>query len=476
LEDEPVAREEFPGDERLRAILDREIDRRDFLRLAGYTGGAAGLAAFLAACGSGASPSPSGAVSSASAGSSIAPSGSAATGRTIKIGFVSPKTGPLAPFGEADDFVINGVKTVVGAGIQVGGSVHPIEVVTKDTQSDPNRAASVAGELISNDNVDLVLVESTPETTNPVADQCEANGVPCISSVAPWQPYYFARQKDPANPKDFTWTYHFFWGLEDIIAVFLDMWSQVSTNKKIGAIWPNDGDGNAWGDPKTGFPPAFAQAGYSLTDPGRYGNGTPTDDFSAQIGQFKKAGVDIITGVPIPPDFTTFWKQAAQQGLKPKVASVGKALLFPSSVEALGDLGDGMSTEVWWSPSHPFKSSLTGDSAKALADAYTTATTKEWTQPIGFAHALFEVALDSLKRTTSVDDKGAIRDAIAATSLDTIVGKVAWTGTPNKNVAKTPLVGGQWGKGTTFPYELVIVSNKDHPDIPKAGSLRLIGG
>ena len=44
-------------------------------------------------------------------------------------------------------------------------------------------------------------------------------------------------------------------------------------------------------------------------------------------------------------------------------ASGGKALLFPASVEALGDIGDGMSTEVWWSPAHPFKSSLTGETA-----------------------------------------------------------------------------------------------------------------
>jgi branched-chain amino acid transport system substrate-binding protein len=455
-----------------------ELDRREFLRLAALGGAAASAAAFLAACGPGATASPaaSSAATAAPTGSSapVATASGGATGRAIKIGYVSPKSGPLAGFGEADDFIFEGIKAAAAEGVDIGGTLHPIEIVTKDTQSDPNRAASVAGELISDDKVDLVLVASTPETTNPVADQCEANGMPCLSSVAPWQPWFFARQADPAKPADFKWTYHFFWGLEDIIAVFLDMWGQVDTNKKIGAIWPNDGDGNAWGDPALGFPPAFTAAGYALTDPGRYED--LTSDFSAQIGQFKKAGVDIITGVPIPPDFTTFWTQASQQGLKPKVASVGKALLFPASVEALGDLGDGMSTEVWWSPSHPFKSSLTGESAKQLADTYTSTTKKQWTQPIGFGHALFEVALDALKRTTDIEDKGAIRDAIAATSLDTIVGKIAWTGKPFKNVAKTPLVGGQWGKGTAFKYELTIVSNKDHPEIPAAGKLRPIGG
>ena len=102
-----------------------------------------------------------------------------------------------------------------------------------------------------------------------------------------------------------------------------------------------------------------------MHDPGRFQNGT--QDFSAQIAAFKKANAEIVTGVVIPPDAKTFLTQARQQGLRPKVITLGKALLFPGAIEALGELGDGLSTEVWWSPSHPFTSSLTQQSAKALA-------------------------------------------------------------------------------------------------------------
>jgi len=342
--------------------------------------------------------------------------------------------------------------------------------VPKDTQSDPNRAATVAGDLINTDKVDIVLVSSTPETTNPVTGQCEANGVPCISTVAPWQPWFLGQQQDPANPKPFKWAYHFFWGLEDIEAVFADMWSQVPNNKVVAGLFPNDGDGNAWGDPKLGFPAYFEPKGYTIVDPGRYQN--LTEDFSSQISEFKQAGAEVLTGVPLPPDFTNFWKQASQQGFKPKIASVGKALLFPASVEALGDIGEGMSTEVWWSPNHPFSSSLNGVTAKQLADDYTAKTGKQWTQPIGFVHALFEVAADSLKRAGNPDDREAIVGAIKGSNLDTIVGHIQWTGQPFPNVAKTPLVGGQWRKGGgNVKFDLVIVSNKDHPDIPAAGEL-----
>ena len=319
--------------------------------------------------------------------------------KSIKLGYVSPRTGPLAAFAEADDFVVKGFLETVKDGLEIGGETYAVEVSVKDSQSNPNRAAEVAKELIVDDKIDLMLVASTPETTNPVATQCEIEEVPCISSMAPWQPYFIGRQADPGGGppawKPFNYTYHFFWGLEDVIAVFTNMWGQLDTNKQVGGLFPNDGDGNAWGDTKVGFPPVLDKLGYKLTDPGRYQN--LTDDFSAQIAAFKAAKVDIVTGVVLPPDFTTFWNQASQQGFKPKAASIGKAILFPVAVEALGDKGNNLSSEVWWSPSHPFKSSLTGMSATDVAAAYSTATGQQWTQPIGFIHALFEVAVDVLE-------------------------------------------------------------------------------
>ena len=77
------------------------------------------------------------------------------------------------------------------------------------------------------------------------------------------------------------------------------------------------------------------EAGYTLVDPGRY---QPlSDDFSAQISAFKDAGCEIVTGNMIPPDFANFWSQSAQQGFNPKIVTIGKALLFPSVIESLGE-------------------------------------------------------------------------------------------------------------------------------------------
>ena len=107
--------------------------------------------------------------------------------KTLKLGYVSPQTGPLAAFAEADNFVISNFANTVRGGLKIGNDSYPIEVVVKDSQSNPNRAADVARELIVSNKVDLMLVASTPETTNPVCTQCEIEEVACVSTKAPWQ-------------------------------------------------------------------------------------------------------------------------------------------------------------------------------------------------------------------------------------------------------------------------------------------------
>ena len=129
---------------------------------------------------------------------------------TVKIGLVGPKTGQLALFYEEMSYAIAYAMKSMNNSIKINGTVHPLEIVVKDSQSSPNRASEVAQELILNDKVHIVTAFATPETVNPVADQCELNGVPCVTNDAPLEPYFFGRKGDPA--KGFEWTYHFFFG------------------------------------------------------------------------------------------------------------------------------------------------------------------------------------------------------------------------------------------------------------------------
>ncbi len=142
----------------------------------------------------------------------------------------------------------------------------------------------------------------------------------------------------------------------------------------------------------------------SSTDPGRYQN--LTDDFSAQINAFKAANAEIVTGVVIPPDFTTFWNQAQAAGLQAEgrhdrqgaaVPAVGRGarrrrqqpvdrgvVVAQPSVQVVADR-----PELGRSSPTPSRK----------------ATGRQWTQPIGFVHALFEVAADVLKRAADPGDR-----------------------------------------------------------------------
>ncbi len=469
-------------------LLKASVSRREFLKVAGVAGAtigvAGGLGGLLAACGSteesttttagGATTTAGGATTTTAAGATTTVSAGAEMGREVKIGFVTPQTGGLASFGVPDKYCVERAKEAIGEGVVCGdGKKHPVTIVIKDTQSDGARAAQVTGDLINNDKVDIVTAASTPDTVNPVADQAEAGGTPCVTNDCPWQPFIGGRANNDLT-KVFKWTYHTFWGLEDVQATFLDMWSQVPNNKVVGAMYPNDADGNAW---LPGWEPVYAPAGLTAVVPSQYQVGT--EDFTSQIAEFKKAGAEIGMGVFIPPDFTNFWKQAIQQGWKPKLATYAKALLFPQSVEALGPIANNLTTEVWWTPNHPFTSSLLGETCKQFADKFTAANDNaQWTQPL-LHFIVFEMAIDALKRATSVDDKEAIITAVKTTKLDTIGGPIDFTAPivgakPPfqvgpchivENVYKTPLVGGQWRTGTTYPFDLTIVSTAAAKDL-----------
>src|SRR5437870_4056320 len=307
----------------------RRVTRREVLKTIGSGAVMLGAADLLAACGE-------------IKGSSTATSG------TITIGYVSPQTGALAGFATGDNWVISGIRQTdpYKNGFKLGSKTYSVNIVVKDTQSNPDRASQVARELIQSNKADLILTSSTPETTNPVADVCEANGVPCVSTIVPWEAWFFARGGKPGT--GFNFTTMFFFGMQQFGECFIPMWNRMNTNKVVAFTYPNDADGNAFRDNKTGLEFYSAQAGFHNIDGGAYTDGTT--DYTNMIGNFKRAGATLFTNAPIPPDFNTMWKQAAQQGFKPKLATVAKVLLFPADTEALGNLVNNVATDAWWTP------------------------------------------------------------------------------------------------------------------------------
>lgn len=421
------------------------FSRRGLLKGAGLGAAAIGAVPLLNACG--------GLKGSSSSSSDV-----------LRIGYVSPQTGALASFAAADNFIVSQVQDALRKGMTIGGKKRSFEIVVKDTQSNPNRATEVTRELI-NDGVDLIVGSSTPDTTNPVADQCEANGVPNVTTIAPWEAWFHGR--NGKSGEGFKYTTLFFFGMEQFADCFFPMWDRIGVQSKdVAALWPNDTDANAF---REGLGAMMKQEGWNPIDGGAYEDGAT--DFTAQIAKFKKSDADIFTCTPIPPDFQTFWKQAQQQGFHPKLATVAKVMLFPTEAEALGKLSKNIATDIWWSPFHPYTSALDGTTAKQLADGYAQSTGKQWTQALGSIYSLFEVAVQAFKDADDPKDKDEVAKNLREMSISCMSGDLDFTAGPEPGVAIQHPVGGQWREGKEFPWDIVIVDNSPNPDVPVGGDL-----
>ena len=469
---------------------DKTVSRREFLKIAGVAGATigvgAGMGGLLTACGgdeettttAGAETTTTApATTTTAAAETTTTSAGVEMGRVIKVGFVDPITGPLAAFGLAGSYCVDKWEADTADGVVLGdGKNHTFEIEVVDSQSDTNRASQVTADLINNAKVDLVMAAATGDTVAPVADMCEASGMPCLSIDVPVEVFVFQRGGAPDKP--FKWTYNIFWGLTEQQTVEWDMFSQIETNQMIGAIWPNSGPGNAYRQAYGGSTDWPAK-GYKFVDGGTYVQ--PSEDFTSQITEFKGQGCEIVQGVMIDPDWTTLTKQSAQQGFKPKIMEGIIPTVFPSSMEAIGPLADGHCGVQWFHPTFPFKSSLTGATCQEMCDDFEAVKGMQWQQSV-MHYAVFEWAVDAFKRTTNIEDKEEYIKRVQETKMaDSLAGPIDFTvpvqwGTshPTLNCVTTPTYGGQWrlSNGGKYQFDLVVVSNVTTPVVAVQDKLK----
>jgi branched-chain amino acid transport system substrate-binding protein len=428
-------------------LLSGPLGRRGFLRAAGIGAAAVGAIPLLGSCGV---------------------KGNATTSSDVlKIGLVSPQTGGLSSFAASDKYVVQLVQEALRNGFTAGGKKRKIEIVVKDTQSSPTRATEVTKELISKDGVDLIVASSTPDTANPVADQCELDGIPNTTTIVPWQSWFYGRGKKPGD-SGFRYGTNFYSGMFEFADAYVAMMDRLDLDSnKIAALWPNDTDGNAF---REGIGPYFTEKGYRVVDGGPFQNGT--SDYAAMINRFKSEGADYFNGIPIPPDMQTFWKQAASLNYRPKFATIAKSMLFPSEAEALGPLATNLAVCVWWADTLPYTSSIDGTSAADLAKGYSTSTGNQWSQALGSLYSLFEVALEAFKAADDPKDRDDVADKLKNLRYQGISGPLDFTSGPEEGTAIIKCVGGQWRPGKDNPYEIVVVDNTPNPEFPVGGDLK----
>ena len=200
--------------------------------------------------------------------------------------------------------------------------------------------------------------------------------------------------------------------------------------------------------------------GYTIVDGGRFQDGT--EDFTSQISKFKAAGCDILSGVMIPPDFTNFWKQCFQQGFTADGRHHGKALLFPprsrrwaTSATASPPRSGGPRAirSSRRSPARPARSSPTRTSRPHASSGRSRSCTTRSSRSSSTPSSAPRTSTTSRSSRRHQGHRHA--DHRRPHHLDAR-GKPL---NPVPNVCVTPLTGGQWNKGTKYPFDIDVVNN-----------------
>ena len=153
------------------------VSRRSLFRAAGVGAAVVGGGSLLEACSS--------SIKGASGGGGSTSGGGG--NKKITIGWIHPLTGSLAGFGAPDNWVISQIRQTspYKNGFKIGGSTYDVVIKSYDTQSSSTKAGDLAKQAIQQDNVDLLLASSTPETVNAVASQAETLGTPLVCANIP---------------------------------------------------------------------------------------------------------------------------------------------------------------------------------------------------------------------------------------------------------------------------------------------------
>ncbi|MFD1150266.1 ABC transporter substrate-binding protein [Saccharothrix hoggarensis] len=362
------------------------------------------------------------------------------------IGVVLAATGRLAPLGAPLEFVARALP-------------WPADVVLRDSGSTAEGARAATLSLVEA-GVRVVVTLGGTATLPAVVDACAEHEVPCVSTTLPWQVFASDRRRPG-------WAFHFCWGVDDIASVFADLWEHLGPARVVGCVW-NDGTQGAalrrW------FRPVAAARGHALVDlPYRESSGVVPE-----VGD-----VEVVTSAATAADLA-----AVVRARRPRLVTCSRWLTYPFGVARHGL--DGVATIVSWTPEHDHVGG--GRTPRDLVRAYEEATGSPWLQPLGLAHALFEVATHAVG---AADSTTSVREVLATTRLATMAGVLDWTRGPAPGVATIPLAGGQWRDGDRRDGDnrdggrregdrrdggrpsLVVVDNRRSPLVPVTGELRV---
>jgi branched-chain amino acid transport system substrate-binding protein len=356
----------------------------------------------------------------------------------IRLGAAVPLTGRYANGGAqvraGYQFAVEDINA--GGGVQVGSRRVPLELTILDDESDPTKTVSRL-EALSAQGTVTFLGGFGSDLHAAAAAVAEKNRIPyCGVAFALHaiheRGFRFLFSPFPKSPELASETYRFLNASVPAdqrprrVAIFRE---RTDWGHELGDIWTARSREN----------------GYQVVLVGDY---TPLSrDFSDIILRAKSAGADAVFSVPTPPDGITLIRQMKELDFNPKVIMMIRAADAAGWAQALGKDGDDVLLAPGWHHALRFPG----------VQELNTKHEQRFGRPadviVGPAYACVQIVANAIERAGKLEP-GAIRDAMATTSLPTVVGLVRFR--PD-GTGIVPTVFVQWQKGKqelVWPTEL----------------------
>lgn len=329
----------------------------------------------------------------------------------INVGAVVPLTGAFAGGGAQVErgyrMAVEDVNADGGVYVEAFDATIPIELDLLDDESDPNNTVSHL-ESLNSDGVVAYLGGFGSSLHAAAAAIAEKNQVPYLGvAFALQQPheegYQYLFSPFPKSPD-----------LSDSFFEMVNSYVPEGERPTRVAIFQEATD---WGIEMAELWTASApEYGYEIVVHEEYTPGA--SDFTDIILRAQEADAQAVLALPTPPDGIAIYRQMGELGYAPSISFFIRAPDVPTWAD-LGTVGDYVILAPGWHNAMLFPG------VEELNTEHVDMEGRPADPMVGPSYAAVQILADAIERAGSLD-REAIRDAIAATDLQTVVGQVAF--------------------------------------------------
>jgi branched-chain amino acid transport system substrate-binding protein len=356
--------------------------------------------------------------------------GPASAQDTIVLGAAVSETGKYATNGmhtkNGYDMAVERVNSM--GGVDIGGTKYMLEIAYYDDESEAARAAELAERLVNQDGIKLILGPYGSPITAAMAPITEKYQVPMVEGNGASRSLF---------SKGYQYTFAVLSTSDQYLSSAVDLAAE-----KAGEIGKDPasvtlalamGDDNFSQDVRAGILEAAEKYGMQIVIDDKLPDAFT--DMSATLAKVKALKPDVLLVSGHDKGALTASRQIAEQQVD--VAMV--AMTHCDSADIAGQVGAGAEYTLCasqWAPSLSYSDKYFGTAEQYAADFEAMF---DYAPPYQAAESTASVMVfvDAIERAGSLDTK-AVRDAIAATAMETFYGNIDFDDT-GKNIAK-PMV------------------------------------